>query len=77
MIAMARSLALDIIAEGVETREQLDLLSSLGCPEIQGYYFSCPLEAGDLEELARARQQSTPPAPQLVSLKRVAQENTE
>ena len=32
-----------MIAEGVETREQLEALRALGCPEIQGYYFSKPL----------------------------------
>ncbi|MCV6575535.1 MAG: EAL domain-containing protein [Cohaesibacter sp.] len=45
IIAMGHSLGLKVLAEGVETKEQLDLLSNLGCDEIQGYYFSKPIEA--------------------------------
>ncbi|WP_457743931.1 putative bifunctional diguanylate cyclase/phosphodiesterase [Sulfurimonas sp.] len=43
IIALAKNLNLNIIAEGVETKEQLDFLKSEGCPYIQGYYFSKPL----------------------------------
>ena len=43
IIAMARSLGLKIIAEGVETEEQLAILSELGCHEMQGYLYSKPL----------------------------------
>lgn len=43
-IAMAQSLGSEIIAEGVETREQLSFLLSLGCQVVQGYYFSKPME---------------------------------
>ncbi|QQS55388.1 MAG: EAL domain-containing protein [Candidatus Competibacteraceae bacterium] len=42
VIAMARSLGLSIIAEGVETKSQLAVLRALDCDEIQGYYFSHP-----------------------------------
>lgn len=48
IIAMARSLKLEITAEGVETREQLDFLSSRKCDEIQGYLFSRPLTSEQL-----------------------------
>lgn len=44
IIALAHSLELDAIAEGVETQEQLEILRSLGCEYGQGYLFSPPLE---------------------------------
>ncbi len=51
IIAMAHSLGMKVVAEGVEREEQLVFLSVHGCDEIQGYYFSRPLTAGDLAEL--------------------------
>ena len=49
IISMARSLKLKTIAEGVETLEQLAYLQDKGCDEIQGYLFSRPLSAVDLD----------------------------
>lgn len=43
IISMSHILGLEVIAEGVETQEQLSFLQSKGCYEIQGYYFSKPL----------------------------------
>ncbi|MDZ5710830.1 EAL domain-containing protein [Jeotgalibacillus haloalkalitolerans] len=43
IIQLAKKLNLYVTAEGVETKEQFDILTSLGCDEIQGYYFSRPL----------------------------------
>ena len=43
IIAMSKSLGKEIVAEGVETKEQLQQLTKLGCDYIQGYYFSKPL----------------------------------
>ena len=45
VIGIAKSLNLDLIAEGVETKEQLDFLYREGCRLIQGFYFSKPLNA--------------------------------
>jgi len=42
IIGMAGDLGLDVIAEGVETRDQLDLLSTMGCKKFQGFYFDRP-----------------------------------
>jgi EAL domain-containing protein (putative c-di-GMP-specific phosphodiesterase class I) len=51
LICVAKSLKLDIIAEGVETQGQLQLLESLDCSEMQGYFFSRPLPAEELGKL--------------------------
>ncbi|MBR9870085.1 MAG: EAL domain-containing protein [Gammaproteobacteria bacterium] len=48
-IAMAHSLHLDVVAEGVETGEQLKLLNELGCDVAQGYYFSKPIPALEMK----------------------------
>ena len=40
IVSLAHSLRLKVVAEGVETREQLDFLKTLGCDQYQGYYFS-------------------------------------
>ncbi|MGI4717134.1 MAG: bifunctional diguanylate cyclase/phosphodiesterase [Janthinobacterium lividum] len=56
IIALAHNLKLAVIAEGVETLEQLDYLRSHGCDEMQGYYFSKPLAAEDFEALLRQRR---------------------
>ncbi len=45
IIAMSHSLGLTVVAEGVETKEQLTLLNKLGCDFMQGFYFSKPIPA--------------------------------
>ncbi len=51
IIVMAHKLGLTVIAEGIETAEQRDLLMSVGCDFGQGYFFSRPVEASILETL--------------------------
>ncbi|MGB9991862.1 putative bifunctional diguanylate cyclase/phosphodiesterase [Massilia sp. SM-13] len=51
IIAMAHSLSLDVIAEGVETEAQREMLETFGCNRYQGYLFSKPLPAAEFEEL--------------------------
>jgi EAL domain-containing protein (putative c-di-GMP-specific phosphodiesterase class I) len=48
IISMAHSLKLDVVAEGVETREQLEILRSQGCDIMQGYLFSKPIPVDDI-----------------------------
>ena len=62
IIRMAHSLKLEVIAEGVETAEQLAYLNNIHCDQVQGYLFSQPLTPPDLEELLRLRQSSALPA---------------
>ena len=53
IIAMAASMGLGVVAEGVETAAQRDLLASLGCHICQGYLFSKPLPADEFEALVK------------------------
>jgi EAL domain-containing protein (putative c-di-GMP-specific phosphodiesterase class I) len=53
IVALAQSLGLDVIAEGVETETQRAFLSSSGCHAYQGYFFSRPLPVAGFEEFVR------------------------
>ena len=68
IIALAHNLKLDVIAEGVETAEQLDYLRRHRCDEMQGYYFSEALAAADFETLLRQKRCLSPYAAQPSSL---------
>ena len=53
IISLGRSLRLTVIAEGVETEEQADVLATLRCDQVQGYYVSRPLPADEIPALLR------------------------
>lgn len=43
MVSMSQELGLGLLAEGVETKEQVELLEKIGCDSVQGYYFAKPM----------------------------------
>ncbi|WP_310448334.1 EAL domain-containing protein [Thiobacillus sp.] len=51
IITMGHALGLKVVAEGVETRAHLDFLRQHGCDELQGYFFSRPVPAAEMEVL--------------------------
>jgi len=51
VVSMANKLNLGLLAEGVETREQIDLLESIGCDQVQGYYYAKPMPEEEFFEL--------------------------
>jgi sensor c-di-GMP phosphodiesterase-like protein len=55
IISLAHNLGLDLIAEGVETKEQLEFLQKNGCPNIQGFYFSKPLNADKMKQFLQSK----------------------
>jgi diguanylate cyclase (GGDEF)-like protein len=61
IIAMAEALKLEVIAEGVETREQVQLLQRRGCQLMQGYFFSRPLPAAKVTALLEDVAHNGPP----------------
>lgn len=60
ILGMARSLGLQVVAEGVETESQLACLARRRCDQIQGYYFSRPLPAAQFEALLREGRRLAP-----------------
>jgi diguanylate cyclase (GGDEF)-like protein len=60
IVALAQALKLHLIAEGIETEAQADVLRDLGCHELQGFLYSRAVPADDLVALINSRQ--TPPA---------------
>lgn len=54
IINLARWMKLSVTAEGVETKEQLDRLSEIGCDYVQGYYFAKPMPCKEFEALLKA-----------------------
>ncbi|HUB31036.1 MAG TPA: EAL domain-containing protein [Terracidiphilus sp.] len=66
IISLAHNLGMKVVAEGVETLGQLEMLRELDCDSAQGYYFSRPVAAASFEELVTAR--IAPQASAIVSL---------
>ncbi len=62
MISLAHSLNLKVVAEGVETADQLALLQQLGCDQYQGFHFSAALPPREFERLIRSGAQAAGPA---------------
>jgi diguanylate cyclase (GGDEF)-like protein len=58
IVSLAHSLRLKVVAEGVETIEQLKFLQSVGCDQYQGYHFSPPLPATEFAELVSSWQKA-------------------
>ena len=57
ILKMAESLKMQTIAEGVETKEQVEFLKSIGCKYVQGFYYSKPLPVEDFEKLISATEE--------------------
>jgi diguanylate cyclase (GGDEF)-like protein len=60
IIAMAQSLKLKVVAEGVETQQQIDVLSEMGCTTMQGYLLSRPLSVSAMSQLLHRHFHSEP-----------------
>jgi EAL domain-containing protein (putative c-di-GMP-specific phosphodiesterase class I) len=55
IVALAQNLGMDVVAEGVETAEQLSQLEALGCEYVQGFYFSKPVDVAAASRLIAAQ----------------------
>ena len=51
VVDLANNLDMDVISEGVETREQVEFLTEIHCAMVQGYYFAKPMPIADFEKL--------------------------
>jgi predicted signal transduction protein with EAL and GGDEF domain len=54
VVAMARAMRICSVAEGIEDAATLEMIRAVGCDEIQGFYISKPLTAGDFEQWLNA-----------------------
>lgn len=52
-VSMSRQLGMTVVAEGVETREQVDFLKSIDCDVVQGYYYSKPVPVTEFEKMLK------------------------
>lgn len=58
VVSMANKLDLGLLAEGVETKEQIDLLQSIGCDQVQGYYYARPMPEDEFFELLKKQHEN-------------------
>ena len=58
VVLMADKLELGLLAEGVETQEQIEMLQNIGCDQVQGYYYARPMPADDFFSLLKEQQDS-------------------
>jgi EAL domain-containing protein (putative c-di-GMP-specific phosphodiesterase class I) len=58
IIQLARSLNLQVVAEGVETEGELNALCAMGCPLVQGYFLSLPAPLADVDAWAARRRRA-------------------
>ena len=56
IISLVRSLNMHVVAEGVENEMQYKFLNLVECDEIQGFYFSKPIEAKEYEEMLKKKK---------------------
>lgn len=57
IVELAKSLNLDVVSEGVETKNQTEFLKQVGCDMVQGYAFNRPMPVGDFEKLIKTLQE--------------------
>lgn len=67
VVSMADKLKLGLLAEGVETQEQIDLLRKIGCDQVQGYYYAKPMPKEDFFDLLKKQQCSPAPSKKQIS----------
>lgn len=58
VVSMAGKLDIGLLAEGVETKDQIELLESIGCDQVQGYYYAKPMPKEEFFELLKQQQAS-------------------
>jgi len=70
VIALGHNLGLKVVAEGVETQQQLEFLRANRCDELQGYYFGVPLPGNEFIEVLRRDEplRELPPSPKRAQL---------
>lgn len=57
VVSMAGKLNLELLAEGVETKDQIDLLQSIGCDQVQGFFYAKPMPAEEFFDLLKHQQE--------------------